>query len=76
MKSKNKEKTIWRKDAVIKITTLIKVTETPKDCFNNKEELINIDIDKKHSKTCCSFKFTKKGKKEALNFIKGELYWR
>jgi len=72
MKQKIKEK--WRKDAVIKIKTLLDITENPKGCILNKEKLINVNIDKGYMETLSSFKYTKKGKKEALEFIKRNLY--
>jgi len=70
---KKKEK--WRKEATIKVKTLLKVTEFPKGCFDNKEDLINVSIDKGHVKSSCSFPHTEKGKKEALKFIKDEVYF-
>lgn len=72
MKPKIKEK--WRKDATIKLETLIDVTENPKGCFSNKEKLINVKIEKLTMMTSTSFPYTKKGKKELLNFIKKECY--
>lgn len=72
MKTKTKQK--WRKDTTITVSTLSDVSENPKGCFNNEEKLINIYIDKGYMETSCSFEFSKKGKKEALDFIKKELY--
>jgi hypothetical protein len=69
---KVKEK--WRKEATIKIKTLLKVTENPKGCFSNDEQLINISIDKCYVTSSFSFVLTKKGKKDALKFLKEELY--
>ena len=71
-KPKTKEK--WRKEATIKIRTLLEVTENPKGCFNNKEKLIGISIDKGHIESSTCFKYTKKGKKELLNLIKERLF--
>ncbi len=72
-KSKTKEK--WRKDATIKIKTLLDVTENPKGYYENKEKLVNVSIDHPYGYgSPCSFKKTKKGKKEALAYIKKELY--
>lgn len=71
-KPKIKEK--WRKEAIINIKTLLEVTENPKGCFQNKEKLINIKIYRGYLTISTSFVFTKKGKKEASNFIKRECY--
>ena len=68
---KSKEK--WRKDCTIKVKTLLNITENPKGCFENKEKLINIEIDKKYVDSACSFKLNKSGKKKALKFIKDEV---
>lgn len=72
-KPKIKEK--WRKDAVIKITTLLEIIENPKGSFTNKERVVNIHIDFPWGKSVsCSYLTTKKGKKRALKFIAEELY--
>ncbi len=72
-KPKVKEK--WRRDAVIKIKTLLEVTENPKGCYSNKEKVTNVTIKFPYGKeTSCSFKATKKGKREALKYIKEGLY--
>lgn len=63
-----------RKDATIKIETLLEVTENPKGCFTNKEKQLIISIDKGYCKTSTSFPYTKQGKKELLDFIKKECY--
>ena len=73
MKPKIKEK--WRKDATIKIKTLLEVTENPKSCFSNKEKLINVNIDKGYTTSSTSFLYTKSGKEGVLEFIKKELYF-
>lgn len=73
MKPKIREK--WRKDATIKIETLLEVTENPKGSFKNDEKLINININKGYMTSSCSFTHNKKGKKLALKFIKEELYF-
>ncbi len=73
MKPKVKEK--WRRDATIKIETLLEVTENPKGCFSNKEKVVNANIKFPYGKEIsCSFKATKKGKREMLKLIKEELY--
>jgi hypothetical protein len=71
---KRKTKQVWRKDAIIKIQTLLDVTESPKGCFSNKEKLINVSIEKYGIKTSCSFEYTKKGKLEVLKLIQDECY--
>lgn len=69
----NKPKEKWRKDAVIKIKTLLEITKT-KDGEINKEKLINVSIDKGYVENSTSFEKTKQGTKELLKFIKDELY--
>jgi vacuolar-type H+-ATPase subunit C/Vma6 len=69
---KIKEK--WRKDAKIEVSTLLNIIENPKDIFKNEERVLSISIDKGYVKSTCSFQPTKKGKKDALKFIKEELY--
>ncbi len=72
-KLKVKEK--WRRDCSIKVKTLMDITENPKGCFKNEEKLVNISIETPYGHgSSCSFKTTKKGKKEALAFLKERLY--
>lgn len=71
---KPETKKTWRKDAVIKISTLLEVTENPKGCFSNKEKVINVNIDKGYMSAITSFPVTKKGTKQLLDFIKKELF--
>ena len=68
-----KAKEVWRKEANIKIRTLLEVTENPKGHFTNKEKLINIQIQKYMRISSASFIYNKKGKKELLKMIKEEL---
>jgi len=74
LKNKPKVKEKYRREGTIKIKTLLEVTENPKGCFNNREKLLCIDIDKGGTVIMASFPYTKKGKKDLLNFIKEELY--
>lgn len=71
-KPKTKEK--WIKEATIKIRTLLEVTENPRGCFENKEKLIGISIDKYHVEAITCFEYTKKGKRELLKWIKEKMY--
>jgi len=71
-KPKTKEK--WRKEAIIKIETLLEITENPKGCFENKEKVIAISIDKPDVTVSTCFEYNKKGKKDLLEWIKRELY--
>jgi hypothetical protein len=64
----------WRKDATIKIKTLLEVTQYPKGCYTNKPKLINVGIDKSTVICSTSFKATKKGRRELLKYIKENLY--
>jgi hypothetical protein len=63
-----------RKEAVIKIETLMDVIENPKGCFENKEKLLMIEIDKGYVSSSTAFPYTKKGKKDLLKFIKNECF--
>lgn len=74
MKFKPKRKEKWRKDKTIKIMTLLDIIENPKGHFTNKEKLINIRIETGLGAISTSFPSTKKGKKEAIKFIKEESY--
>lgn len=71
---KPKTKETWRKDATIKIKTLLEVTENPKGSYTNKEKLINVSVDKGFVTSSTSFKHTKKGKRELLKWLKEALY--
>jgi hypothetical protein len=72
---KPKTKEVWRKDATIKIETLLHITKNPKGCFDNKPMVISIIIKKFDGKSISTaFPTTKKGTKELLKFIKEECY--
>jgi hypothetical protein len=74
MKFKSKIKEVERKDATIKIKTILEVTENPKGSFKNKEKLISISIDKYYGVTSTCFPFTRDGRRRALKFISRECY--
>jgi hypothetical protein len=74
-----KLKDIWRTDAKITIRTLLERTKEKQknsSCISNKEILINVRIDKGDYNSSMSFPLTKKGKRQALDFINEELYWK
>jgi len=71
---KPKIKEVWRKEATIKIKTLLEVTENPKGTFTNKEKLTNVVINQPIVNISAGFEISKKGTKELLKFIKQELY--
>jgi len=73
-KPKTKEK--WRKEATIKIKTLLDVTEYPKGCFENKERLMIINIEKPDVISSTSFPCTRKGERELIKWLKEELYFK
>jgi hypothetical protein len=63
-----------RKYAIIKIRTLMEVTEDPKGCFTNKEKRYLVEIEKCGLPNATNFPCTKKGKRELIKFIKDECY--
>lgn len=74
-KFKPKVREHWRKDAVIKLKTLLRTTEYPKGSFTNEEKLINVEISKPWgTRTSTSFEHNKIGKDDLIKFIKKELY--
>jgi len=70
---KPKTKGKWRKDATIKIKTLLDITENPKGCFSPKPRLIQVEVDKSFVNQSTCFPATKKGKKELLKYIRETL---
>jgi hypothetical protein len=70
-----KLKDIWRTDAKITIRTLLERTKE-NGRGSNKEKLINVKIDQRDWLDSKSFPYTKKGKKQALDFINEELNWK
>ena len=72
MKKKVKEK--WITGRTIKFKTLLQTTEFRKDCYANKELLINVKISDGLGSVSSSFATTKTGTKEILKFIKNNVY--
>ena len=70
-----KLKDIWRTDAKITIRTLLERTKE-NGRGSNKEKLINVKIDQRDWLDSKSFPYTKKGKKQALDFINEGLNWK
>jgi len=69
----NKEPvTKWRKDAMIKVMTLIEKTKA-NGATNVKEVMINIHFHTILGECSMSVPNTKKGKREALKFLQKEL---
>jgi len=70
-----KLKDIWRTDAKITIRTLLERTKE-NGRGSNKEKLINVKIDQRDWLDSKSFPYTRKGKKQVLDFINEDLNWK
>lgn len=64
----------WRKDATIKVKTLMDVKQESKNSFHNNFKLVNISIRKPTYDTSQSFELNPEGTIDALKFLKDELY--